>query len=87
MSGGVCEASAFIVRGYRATGVAFPLGHYHNGLGEDTINAEFVHIDDFLGGVELLVEAAIAIASDEEPPVYERIRHRPEAEADRLLRS
>ncbi|MDP7619242.1 MAG: M20/M25/M40 family metallo-hydrolase [Dehalococcoidia bacterium] len=87
MSGGVCEASAFIVRGYRATGVAFPLGHYHNGLGEDTINAEFVRVDDFLGGVELLVEAVHAAASAEEPPMYERLRMRPQVEADRLLRS
>ena len=52
MSGGVCEASAFIVHGYRATGVAFPLGHYHNGLGEEAVNAEFIHVSDFLGGVE-----------------------------------
>ncbi len=87
MSGGVCEASAFIVRGYRATGVAFPLGHYHNGLGEDTINAEFVHVDDFLGGVELLVETVKAAAAEDEPPVYERLRKRPDAEADHLLRS
>jgi putative aminopeptidase FrvX len=86
MSGGVCEASAFIVHGYRATGVAFPLGHYHNGLGEETINAEFVRVVDFLGGVELLVEAVNAAASLEEPPVYARLRARPTAEIDRLLR-
>ena len=30
MSGGVCEATAFAVHGYRATGLAFPLGNYHN---------------------------------------------------------
>ena len=87
MSGGVCEASAFMVQGYRATGVAFPLGHYHNGLGEDTINAEFVHVRDFLGGVELLVEAVNATASADEPPVYARLRSRPEKEMERLLGS
>ena len=31
MSGGVCEASAFAHYGYRTTGIAFPLGNYHNG--------------------------------------------------------
>ena len=31
MSGGVCEASAFALYGYAATGMAFPLGNYHNG--------------------------------------------------------
>ena len=31
MSGGVCEATAFAVFGYRTTGIAFPLGNYHNG--------------------------------------------------------
>ena len=30
MSGGVCEGTAFAVWGYRATGMAFPLGNYHN---------------------------------------------------------
>ena len=32
MSGGVCEATAFAVFGYRTTGIAFPLGNYHNGI-------------------------------------------------------
>ncbi len=85
MSGGVCEASAFVVHGYRATGVAFPLGHYHNGLGEDAINAEFIHVSDFLGGVELLVEAVRAAESGEEPPVYSRLRAPPVDAANRLL--
>ena len=30
MSGGTCEATAFAVFGYHATGIAFPLGNYHN---------------------------------------------------------
>ena len=84
MSGGVCEASAFVVHGYRATGVAFPLGHYHNGLGEEAINAEFIHVSDFLGGVELLVEAVRAAGLGDEPPVYARLRARPEDGANRL---
>ena len=30
MSGGTCEASGFGVHGYHATGIALPLGNYHN---------------------------------------------------------
>jgi len=58
MSGGVCEASAFAVHGYRTTGIAFPLGNYHNGGAEGKVEAEFIHRDDFIGGVELMIEAA-----------------------------
>ena len=58
MSGGVCEASAFAIYGYRTTGIAFPLGNYHNGAPDGGIQAEFIHRDDFIGGIELMVEAA-----------------------------
>ena len=88
MSGGVCEASAFILQGYEATGLAFPLGHYHNGLGEEGVEAEFISVSDFLGGVDLLLEAVRSghrtLAAAEEPSVYGRLRARPEAEAQRL---
>ena len=58
MSGGVCEASAFAAYGYRTTGIAFPLGNYHNGAPEGRIEAEYIHVDDYLGGVALMEEAA-----------------------------
>lgn len=58
MSGGVCEASAFAAYGYRTTGVAFPLGNYHNGAPEGRIEAEYIHVEDYLGGVALMEEAA-----------------------------
>ena len=64
MSGGVCEATAFSLAGYTVTGVAFPLGNYHNatttipdpvgGVGE-----EYIRVSDFHGGVELLAESAM----------------------------
>ena len=62
MSGGVCEASAFSVYGYQATGIAFPLGNYHNAAPEGRIEAEYIHLQDYLGGVELMVEAAHSVA-------------------------
>ena len=50
MSGGTCEASAFSVYGYRTTGIAFPLGNYHNGAPDGGIEAEYIHEEDYLGG-------------------------------------
>ncbi len=90
MSGGVCEASVFVAHGYESTGVAFPLAHYHNGFGEDSIQAENIAISDFLGGVELLLEAARSTrVSGQETPggaqsLYERLRSAPEEEGNRL---
>ncbi|MCH7800579.1 MAG: hypothetical protein IIC24_03435, partial [Chloroflexi bacterium] len=66
MSGGSCEATAFAVFGYKATGMAFPLGNWHNattfiGDPDGGIGAEYIHLQDFLGGVELLTEAAKSV--------------------------
>ena len=63
MSGGVCEATAFSLAGYAVTGVAFPLGNYHNATTtipdpEGGVAEEFIRVSDFLGGVELMAEAA-----------------------------
>ncbi len=90
MSGGVCEASVFVAHGYESTGVAFPLAHYHNGFGEDSIQAENIAISDFLGGVELLLEATRSMhVSERETPGgaqsrYARLRTAPEEEGNRL---
>ena len=64
MSGGVCEATAFSSAGYAVTGVAFPLGNYHNATTtipdpEGGVAEEFIRVSDYLGGVELLAEAAM----------------------------
>lgn len=62
MDGGACEATAFCAAGYRASGLALPLGNYHNALDEDPSGAgvgpEHVMVDDFVGAVRLLVELA-----------------------------
>jgi len=58
MSGGACEASLAVLMGYQATGLAFPLGNYHN-MGEGSIlAAENIDAGDFLTGVAVLQEAA-----------------------------
>ena len=58
MSGGVCEASAFARYGYRTTGIAFPLGNYHNGAPDGGVEAEYINVADFIGGIRLMIESA-----------------------------
>ncbi len=54
MDGGVCEATSFGAFGYRATGLAIPLGNYHN-MGRTRIAAEEVSLDDLGNALALLV--------------------------------
>lgn len=62
MDGGTCEALPFGHAGYRAAGLALPLGNYHNQAGLDggrkTIAAESVHVNDFSGAVRLVLHLA-----------------------------
>ena len=63
MSGGTCEATAFASFGYQTTGIAFPLGNYHNATTrvpdpDGGVGAEYIELSDFLGGVDLIAEAA-----------------------------
>jgi len=83
MSGGVCEGTAFAVWGYRATGMAFPLGNYHNATTgirdpESGIGAEYIRVEDFLGGMELLTEAARCVGKRNDSPARERVREVPD---------
>lgn len=76
MAGGACEASVFCHYGYDATCLCLPLGNYHNMANLDELQAgtydatllgpprcarEFVHTQDFLGLVDLLVGLAEAL--------------------------
>lgn len=58
MGAGGCEASAFAAHGYAVTGMAYPLGAWHNAGPENTIAAEYISLNDFAGGVLLATEAA-----------------------------
>ena len=91
MSGGVCEGTAFAVWGYRATGMAFPLGNYHNattGIRDPNsgIGAEYIRVEDFLGGVELLSEAAVSVSKRHDSPARERVREVPADIRARMIR-
>jgi endoglucanase len=59
MDGGACEATAFCAAGFRASGVAVPLGNYHNARdGDPGIAPETVLVDDYLAEVALLTSLA-----------------------------
>ncbi|CAN5123837.1 hypothetical protein BH24ACT1_BH24ACT1_11880 [soil metagenome] len=77
MDGGACEATAFCASGYRASGLALPLGNYHNALDDSTSGAgvgpEHVLVDDYVAGVQLLVELACSpslLDPPSGPPVW-----------------
>lgn len=58
LTGGTCEATAYLAFGYEAGGVAVPLVNYHNGWGADAVAPEKVRLSDVEGAVGLLVEAS-----------------------------
>jgi endoglucanase len=89
MSGGTCEATAYQVFGYRTTGVAFPLGNYHNQGPDFTLAAEYIHRTDLERGVDLLCAAAEIMAQGNPPqdPVAARLESRADQDAERLATS
>jgi endoglucanase len=85
MSGGVCEASAFAAFGYKVTGMAFPLGNYHNAGPDGTIAAEHINSRDFSNGVRLLAEAVGLAGTTVRPAAVGRFGRRPAEGEKRLL--
>lgn len=95
MDGGSCEATAFGVYGYRATGLCLALGNWHNRgnlaaveVGDHSAAIpmlEEISIDDFHGLIELLLLAAAAV--DDENPRRERLDDLYEANTHYLKRS
>ncbi len=75
MDGGGCEATAFGVYGYRATGLCLALGNWHNRGNLTEVEAgdeasavpmlEEISIDDFHGLVDLLLVAARAVDGED----------------------
>jgi putative aminopeptidase FrvX len=90
MDGGGCEATAFGVYGYRATGLCLALGNWHNRGNLAAVEAgdeaaavpmlEEISIDDFHGLIDLLLVAARAVDGDDSrverlDRLYESKRH------------
>jgi putative aminopeptidase FrvX len=76
MAGGACEASVYCRYGYDATCLCLPLGNYHNMPHLDALQAdrydaaqlgppraarEFIHCDDYLGLVDLLIALGLKL--------------------------
>ena len=87
MSGGTCEASAFIYYGYRATGVALPLGNYHNATPEGGIGAEYINIDDLESAVALIARSARCVRHRQDSRSWRRMADLPEEFRGKLSRS
>ena len=58
LTGGACEATAYLAFGFESGGLAVPLVNYHNGWGADAVAPEKVRLSDIEGGIRLLVEAS-----------------------------
>jgi putative aminopeptidase FrvX len=66
MTGGGCEGTVYSLAGYPTTGLAIPLGNYHNMGVDNTIMPEYVDLNDFCCGAELLITAAANVHCDYE---------------------
>ena len=89
MSAGSCEASAFAVNGYRTTGIAFPLGNWHNATTtirdpNGGVGDEYISVYDFIGGVRLIESSARNVATRNNSPLPSRYRTVPEEQKMRL---
>ena len=89
MSGGGCEATAFAVFGYTVTGLAFPLGNWHNATTtipdpEGGVDSEYISVSDYLGGVALMAEAGVSVGKRHDSPTRQYIREIPDAVRERM---
>ncbi len=65
MSGGTCEATPWGLYGWRATGVAIPLGNYHNQGPRNHLEAEIVSVRDLATAVDLIETASRDVGAAE----------------------
>lgn len=89
MSGGGCEATAFAVFGYTVTGLAFPLGNWHNATTtipdpDGGVDSEYISVSDYLGGVALMAEAGVSVGKRHDSPTRQYIREIPDDVRDRM---
>ena len=92
MSGGGCEATAFAVFGYTVTGLAFPLGNWHNATTtipdpDGGVDSEYISVSDYLGGVTLMAEAGVSVGKRHDSPTRQYIREIPDDVRERMRRT
>lgn len=86
MSGGTCEATAFGAFGYRTTGIALPLGNYHNVRPEGGLAPEYIHRDDLTGAARILRAAADVARGPITDPALPRLQAMAQQYSPRLER-
>jgi len=59
LSGGRCEASAYMLKNYMVGGMAFPLGNYHNN-GPRTYAPEYIGSEDYANMLEFFLHLSSA---------------------------
>ncbi|NUM36293.1 MAG: M28 family peptidase [Candidatus Brocadiae bacterium] len=59
LDGGTCESSVLYAFGYQTTGMAVPLGNYHNNGSSGKAECEYIHKEDWLNMVNLLWETVM----------------------------
>ena len=89
MNAGSCEAGAFMANGYKSSGIAFPLGNWHNATTyiadpDGGVDLEYISLDDFKGGVRLILEAPYASSDERYLRLGERYLDVPSDLVDRL---
>ena len=65
MTGGTCEAAAFLAFGYNCTGVSLPLANYHN-QGSHGVVPEEIDLRDLQGARQLLAALCLRAGSGED---------------------
>lgn len=93
MSGGTCEATAFALQGYQVTGLAYPLGNYHNQGNPSevspagSVELENIHEEDFHNGIRLLTEAATISEDEDQTPLAKRLANVSITDEQQLINS
>ncbi|MFW6335950.1 MAG: M20/M25/M40 family metallo-hydrolase [Phycisphaeraceae bacterium] len=74
MSGGTCEATAFVAFGYRAGCVCLPLVNYHNmDTATGRIASESIALSDYEATIRLLAEATDHLAAGSSPVLRKQL--------------
>ena len=85
MSGGTCEASVYVLNGYRVGALAYPLGNYHN-QGKRRPAPEIISLSDAENMIRLCHEISIhPPADDTRGPLRDHFDGRYHPQRQRLL--
>ena len=84
MSGGTCEATAFGHQGYSVTGIALPLGNYHNQGPDSRLAPEYIHRADLAGAAALMLATVKAAPEADRTPGKAGLERAAEAFRERL---